>query len=200
MRFLLILLIPCLIGCGQLLNSIKQTRTVDEKHQGESQAKVEGEVKVNYPEPTQFIPTASGNSSIVINVGGPKGTVFTSKKEAKSAEESHSDSFSVDEFISSVPAWAWPVLIFSIIVLMGAYWWISKTTAAGRALDNLIAGGINLAQKQIANIKDELIHTKPDTEEHKALSRMLERSEKDLSEKRKKERPGASRRISDSLD
>ena len=170
-----IIIIFCLLGCGEMLKSIKQTRILTDSHKGESSASLKGAVDISYPEPTSITLTASGNSSPSVIVGGPKGSIRASKKEQKAADEAHSDSFSLDEFVESVPSWLWPVMIFSIIMLMFAYWWISKNTAAGKAADNLLAGGINLLGKAQRRISSELIDTRPDSDEHRALKRSLTR-------------------------
>lgn len=179
-----------LAGCGQMLNSFKQQKTLEESRSDITNATIRGGVNISYPEPSIVTITASGNSSPSIIVGAHKGMVVASKKENKSADERHSARFSIDEFVESVPEWAWPVLIFSLATFLVVYIFWSKTTATGRATDSLLAGGIDLAKNQIDIMKEELINMKPGSGEFNAMKKVLDRTQDDLSQKLEQKRPG----------
>lgn len=197
MRLLPLLLIPCLLGCGQILSSFKQQKTLTEKRADVTKATLAGAVEITYPESTQFAPTASGNSQISIIVTGHKGIIRAKKHETKTADESHSGSFSIDEWVESTPVWVWPCIIFGMIGLIVAYIIWSKTTVAGRATDHLIAGGIKLVDKQVDHLNDELVHMKPETPEHIAMKKLLDRLKEDRSKMLERQRPEARRRAAD---
>ena len=155
MKIIFISLTLLLCGCSNLLNSTTKKTEIQKTRHDASKATAQGSVDITYPQAASYNVTASGNAvvSLAADAGG---MVKASKQEAKTATEKSDQSFSLDEMIKSVPQWAWPLLIMSIIGLIITYIIFTKTTAAGRAVDAGLAGGIDIAAKGVAILTAEL--------------------------------------------
>lgn len=138
------------ILCGCWLSDRKEETHIQEARKEATKAVSQGQVDISYPAPPQTNVNASGNASVIITP--TTGLVMASKAEAKSALDSSSTRFSVDAMISQVSPAGWALLVMSMAGLMVAWVFVSKFSAAGRAADASIAGGLDVARKGIAGM------------------------------------------------
>ena len=188
MKIVLISLTLLLCGCSDLLKSVNKKTEIQETRHDASKATAQGSVDITYPQAANYNVTASGNA--VVNLAAdPGGTVKASKQEAKTATEKTDQSFSLDEMIKSVPVWLWPIMIMAIIGLIIAYIIWSKTTAAGRAADAGIAGGIEAASKVISSLTESLEDMDPKGPGYQEMRRERDRMQAHQTTLLAKQRP-----------
>ncbi len=186
----LVFLLVALAGCGQMTNpfsNVRKETSVKTDEHSTAQGIIQGKIEAEYPEPTSYQVTASGNARVTIAADGHRGIITLRQNERKEAQEEVRRKFSFDEAFESVSILGW--LFISLAFALFVFSWIAwqKFTATGRAADAAVGAGIRQVQKGLSKATAVLEDSSPGTEEHKSARRLRDDLQGDLHDLHKDE-------------